>query len=119
MALAVNTDSAGEVDTAFDTWLAAAGTSVRAPAVKEWSGHPGYLSDPDGHLWDTAYNPSRALIRIDERERLELVRTTDRTGGRGDGERLRDGSGTHGTGTLRRGRSVPVRVSEGPGRVRR
>lgn len=72
--LAVNLDSARDVDTAFTTWLAAGATSVRAPVTKEWGGYSGYLSDPDGHLWEIAYNPSRALMRIDARGRLELVR---------------------------------------------
>ncbi|GAA1085927.1 VOC family protein [Nocardiopsis metallicus] len=72
--LAVNLDSAAEVDTVFGAWLAAGATEVRAPVAKEWGGYSGYLSDPDGHLWEIAFNPSQALMRIDEQGRLQLVR---------------------------------------------
>ncbi|WP_017580613.1 VOC family protein [Nocardiopsis valliformis] len=75
--LAVNLDSAEEVDTAFDAWLAAGATSVRAPVAKEWGGYSGYLADPDGHLWEIAFNPSQALMRINAQGRLELVRPAD------------------------------------------
>ena len=27
-----------------------------------WGGHSGYFSDPDGHLWEVAWNPHWALI---------------------------------------------------------
>jgi uncharacterized glyoxalase superfamily protein PhnB len=77
VALAVNLDSAEEVDTVFGTWLAAGGTEGRAPAAKEWGGYSGYLSDPDGHLWEFAFNPSQSLMRVDARGRLELVRPSD------------------------------------------
>lgn len=75
--LAVNLDSAEEVDTVFDTWLAAGATRVCTPLVKEWGGYSGYLADPDGHLWEFAFNPSQALMRIDAQGRLELVRPSD------------------------------------------
>ena len=36
----------------------AAGATVTKPAQKAfWGGHCGYFSDPDGHLWEVAYNP--------------------------------------------------------------
>ncbi|QRN78891.1 MAG: VOC family protein [Nocardiopsis sp. BM-2018] len=75
--LAVNLDSAEEVDSVFGAWLAAGATGVRAPVAKEWGGYSGYLADPDGHLWEIAYNPSRALMGVDEQGRLELFRRLD------------------------------------------
>lgn len=76
--LAVNLDSAEDVDTAFDVWLGAGATSVRAPVAKEWGGYSGYVADPDGHLWELAYNPSQTLMRLDSEGRLYLVRSDER-----------------------------------------
>ena len=70
--LAMNLDSVSEVERVFAAWVAAGATAVRAPAAKEWGGHSGYVADPDGHLWEIAYNPSQVLMRIDENGRLHL-----------------------------------------------
>ena len=75
--LAVNLDSRAHVDGAFATWLAAGATTVRAPVAKEWGGYSGYLADPDGHLWELAFNPSQALMRLDGDGRLYLVRPSE------------------------------------------
>lgn len=29
----------------------------KAPAPVFWGGYSGYFADPDGHLWELAYNP--------------------------------------------------------------
>lgn len=71
--LAMNLDSAADVDRTFADWVAAGATAVRAPEAKEWGGHSGYVADPNGHLWEIAHNPSRALMRIDEHGRLRLT----------------------------------------------
>jgi catechol 2,3-dioxygenase-like lactoylglutathione lyase family enzyme len=34
-----------------------------------WGGHSGYFADPDGHLWEVAWNP---FFPMDEAGRLEL-----------------------------------------------
>lgn len=35
-----------------------AGANIVKPAQKtDWGGFSGYFSDPDGHLWEIAYNP--------------------------------------------------------------
>lgn len=35
-----------------------AGANIRKPAQDVfWGGYSGYFSDPDGHLWEVAYNP--------------------------------------------------------------
>nr|WP_284047739.1 VOC family protein [Halomonas gemina] len=34
------------------------GWRVVKPASRaEWGGYSGYFADPDGHLWEVAYNP--------------------------------------------------------------
>lgn len=39
-----------------------AGGSVVKPAEDApWGGHSGYFADPDGHLWEVAWNPYFAL----------------------------------------------------------
>jgi uncharacterized protein len=36
-----------------------AGATVVKPAQKTfWGGYSGYFADPDGHLWEVAFNPS-------------------------------------------------------------
>jgi predicted lactoylglutathione lyase len=38
--------------------LAALGGRVLQPATKaDWGGYSGYIADPDGHVWEIAYNP--------------------------------------------------------------
>lgn len=55
--LAHNEPSEAEVDRAFEEFLAAGATEVRRPAPTEWGGYSGYVADPDGHLWEVAFNP--------------------------------------------------------------
>ena len=39
-----------------------AGASIVKPAQDVfWGGHSGYFADPDGHLWEVAWNPYFAL----------------------------------------------------------
>jgi catechol 2,3-dioxygenase-like lactoylglutathione lyase family enzyme len=39
-----------------------AGAEVTKPAHDaEWGGRSGYFADPDGHLWEVAWNPNFAL----------------------------------------------------------
>lgn len=46
------------------------GARIVKPASKVfWGGYSGYFSDPDGHLWEVAYNP---FFPIDEDGRLVL-----------------------------------------------
>jgi catechol 2,3-dioxygenase-like lactoylglutathione lyase family enzyme len=55
--LAHNVHSAKEVDRVM-TELEAAGTKiVKRPKTAEWGGYSGYFEDPDGFLWEVAYNP--------------------------------------------------------------
>lgn len=55
--LAHNVRSEAEVDRVMAT-AAAAGAVVTKPAQKAfWGGYTGVFQDPDGHLWEVAYNP--------------------------------------------------------------
>lgn len=61
MALAFNTRSREEVDALLSV-AKRAGATVSAPAAeKVWGGYGGYFVDPDGHLWEVAWNPSFAI----------------------------------------------------------
>ena len=55
--LAHNLGSKGEVDAVFREALAAGAKSVKTPQDVFWGGYSGYFADPDGHLWEVAFNP--------------------------------------------------------------
>ena len=56
--LAHNVVSQGEVDAAM-AQAQAAGARIVKPAQKTfWGGYAGYFQDPDGHLWEVAWNPA-------------------------------------------------------------
>ncbi len=54
--LAHNVASPAEVDAVLET-ARAAGASVQAAQQRDWGGYSGYFTDPDGFLWEVAYNP--------------------------------------------------------------
>jgi catechol 2,3-dioxygenase-like lactoylglutathione lyase family enzyme len=57
MSLAINLESEAAVDAAMD-FAARQGGRVTQPARKVfWGGYAGYFADPDGFLWEIAYNP--------------------------------------------------------------
>jgi len=59
--LAHNVDSRAEVD-AIMREAAAAGARVTRPARDTfYGGYAGYFQDPDGHLWEIAWNPTLQL----------------------------------------------------------
>lgn len=49
--------SSDGVDRVFQVALRAGGRSVKQPAKVSWGGYSGYFADPDGHLWEVAFNP--------------------------------------------------------------
>ncbi|MEA3189804.1 MAG: uncharacterized protein QOD77_386 [Thermoplasmata archaeon] len=60
-ALAHNCRNEAEVDAVLKEAVAA-GATLRKPAHKVfWGGYSGYFADPDGHLWEVAFNPSWPL----------------------------------------------------------
>jgi predicted lactoylglutathione lyase len=48
----------------------AAGARILKPAAKAfWGGYNGYFADPDGHVWEVAFNP---FWELDEDGRVKL-----------------------------------------------
>lgn len=62
LALAYNVRERDEVDRVLAE-AAAAGATVSKPAEDSphFTGRTGYFSDPDGHLWEVAWNPAFEL----------------------------------------------------------
>jgi catechol 2,3-dioxygenase-like lactoylglutathione lyase family enzyme len=55
--LAHNVHSEAEVDSVVNQAVAAGATLLKKPQKVFWGGYSGYFKDPDGHLWEVAYNP--------------------------------------------------------------
>lgn len=62
--LAHNLRSEDEVDQLFDELEAKGVTIIKKPEKVFWGGYSGYIADPDGHLWEIAYNP---FMKFDKR----------------------------------------------------
>jgi len=56
-ALAHNVQSEAEVDQVVGHAVEVGATLVKKPTKAIWGGYSGYFKDPDGHLWEVAYNP--------------------------------------------------------------
>jgi catechol 2,3-dioxygenase-like lactoylglutathione lyase family enzyme len=56
-ALAYNVRSVDEVDRLLKEVGSAGGSVVRAARDTNWGGYAGYFADPDGFLWEVAWNP--------------------------------------------------------------
>ena len=57
VALAHNLHSEAEVDALLQQAVDAGATLVKPAQKVFWGGYSGYFADPDGHLWEIAYNP--------------------------------------------------------------
>jgi catechol 2,3-dioxygenase-like lactoylglutathione lyase family enzyme len=69
IALAHNARSEADVDAVLSE-AAKAGAKIIKPAGKAfWGGYSGYFADPDGHVWEVAYNP---YFPLDEHGRVQL-----------------------------------------------
>lgn len=55
--LAHNVRSKQEVDALLEQAERAGGTIVKPAQDASWGGYSGYFGDPDGHLWEVAWNP--------------------------------------------------------------
>ncbi|MBI4443207.1 MAG: VOC family protein [Acidobacteria bacterium] len=55
--LAHNVRSKMEVDRLLEEVAAWGGRIVKSPQHAEWGGYSGYFADPDGFLWEVAWNP--------------------------------------------------------------
>lgn len=60
-ALAHNVATAGEVRPLIDRLAEAGGTILRDGDAPPHGGFRGYVSDPDDHCWEIAWNPSWAI----------------------------------------------------------
>jgi catechol 2,3-dioxygenase-like lactoylglutathione lyase family enzyme len=56
-ALAHNVRSRVEADRLLQDAAAAGGRIVKAAGETDWGGYAGYFADPDGYLWEVAWNP--------------------------------------------------------------
>jgi uncharacterized protein len=52
-----NVRSNAEVDAVMEQAERAGATIVKPAAATFWGGYAGYFQDPDGHLWEVAWNP--------------------------------------------------------------
>lgn len=82
VALAVNVANPAEVDHELAQAELAGGVVTRPPRTTDWGGYSGYFTDPDGHVWEVAYNPGFPLL-ADGRVLLPVEAGSD-TGGDGD-----------------------------------
>jgi uncharacterized glyoxalase superfamily protein PhnB len=67
--LAYNTRSRDEVDSVLAEAVAAGARLVKPAEDVFWGGYSGYFADPDGHLWEVAWNP---FWTIDVQGRVSL-----------------------------------------------
>ncbi len=62
--LAHNVGSPEAVDRTLEELVAAGGTLTRPARETDWGGYSGYVADPDGHLWEVAWNPHADLTDV-------------------------------------------------------
>jgi catechol 2,3-dioxygenase-like lactoylglutathione lyase family enzyme len=55
--LAHNVKTKNDADKIFAQAVAAGAKPVKAPQDVFWGGYSGYFADPDGFLWEVAFNP--------------------------------------------------------------
>lgn len=56
--LSHNLNSEEEVKQFFEVLKRKGAVIVKEPVKADWGGFSGYFKDPDGHLWEAAYNPA-------------------------------------------------------------
>lgn len=59
--LAYNTASREETDAVLQAAVEAGGRLVKPARDVFWGGYSGYFADPDGFLWEVAWNPGFSL----------------------------------------------------------
>jgi len=60
--LAHNVSSQAEVDAVMQQAARAGGKLVKRAQATFYGGYAGYFLDPDGHLWEVAFNPELASL---------------------------------------------------------
>lgn len=58
IALAHNVRSRDDVDAVLAEAAAAGAAILKSAEDTPWGGYSGYFADPDGHLWEIAFNPA-------------------------------------------------------------
>jgi catechol 2,3-dioxygenase-like lactoylglutathione lyase family enzyme len=71
ISIAYNVRSRRQVATELSRAAKAGGTIVKPAQPAFWGGVTGYFADPDGHLWEVAWNP---FWKIDRRGNVSLPR---------------------------------------------
>ncbi|HRX36821.1 MAG TPA: VOC family protein [Aestuariivirga sp.] len=69
VSLAWNAESEAAVDAIMDHAKSIGARIVKPPQKVFWGGYSGYFADPDGHLWEVAYNP---FFPLDAEGRIRL-----------------------------------------------
>lgn len=59
--LAHNARTKGDVDALLDEAVAAGAKLLKAAEEVFWGGYSGYFADPDGFVWEVAFNPYMPL----------------------------------------------------------
>lgn len=57
-----------EVDQSIEQALTAGATLSKAAQKTSWGGYSGYFKDPEGYLWEVAFNPFFWVGPEDENE---------------------------------------------------
>jgi uncharacterized protein len=70
VSIAYNCRGGAEVDAMMAHALACGATLKNAARKVFWGGYSGYFADPDGHLWEVAFNP---FFPLDTDGRIALV----------------------------------------------
>jgi catechol 2,3-dioxygenase-like lactoylglutathione lyase family enzyme len=60
--LAHNVSSEAEVNEVMDQARHAGARIVKPAQTTFWGGYAGYFQDPDGHLWEVAFNPDMPIL---------------------------------------------------------
>jgi catechol 2,3-dioxygenase-like lactoylglutathione lyase family enzyme len=66
LTLACNVREQGEVEAVVEAARKAGAEVIREAHDVFWGGRVGYFADPDGHLWEVAWNPGAPLGPNDE-----------------------------------------------------
>ena len=72
--LAHNVNSESEVDEVLREAVAAGAKLLKKGQPTFWGGYAGYFADPDGHLWEVAFNP---FMPLDAEGRVTLPEPTE------------------------------------------
>lgn len=62
LSIAHNVDSQAEVDAVMQQAERAGARIVKPAQATFYGGYAGYFQDPDGHLWEVAFNPGLASL---------------------------------------------------------